>query len=129
GGRVVGLRRPASSRAGEDSRRILTASDWTAPRTAALARLDTALSGLAAFAEAHDRSEALAILARRAGDLRTDLGRIRASADAEERHWEDDEPLARAARGFEGGVVWLDRRDRGVSLGASPVDLAPTLRE
>jgi ATP-dependent DNA helicase DinG len=131
GGRVVGPRRgpPSSRGAADESRRILSASDWTAPRTSALARLDAALAGLAAFAEANDRNEVLGVIARRAGDLRTDLGRVCASGLAGEQHWEDDEPLARAARGSEGGVVWIDRRERSVSLGASPVDLAPTLRE
>jgi ATP-dependent DNA helicase DinG len=37
--------------------------------------------------------------------------------------------MQKARTGFEGGVTWIDARDRSVSLGASPVDLAPLLRE
>jgi ATP-dependent DNA helicase DinG len=37
--------------------------------------------------------------------------------------------MQKARTGFEGGVTWIDARDRSVSLGASPVDLAPVLRE
>lgn len=122
-----------ASRGGEDSRRMLAASDWTEPRLDALGRLDAALEVVESFARANDREDAVAVLARRAGDLRADLVRIRATAQTEERHWEDDDPvagaLAKAAEGFKSGVVWIDSRERTVSLGASPVDLGPLLRE
>lgn len=120
-------------RGGEDSRRMLGASDWTEARLDALGRLDATLEVLAAFATENDREDAVAVLARRAGDLRSDLARVRATAQTEERHWEDDDPvagaLAKAAEGFKSGVVWIDSRERTVSLGASPVDLGPLLRE
>jgi ATP-dependent DNA helicase DinG len=130
-------RGPASQRApyrgGEESRRMLGASDWTDARCEALGRLDVTLEALLAFAEANDREDAVAILARRVNDLRGDLARIRATTEAEERHWEPDDPvagaLAKAAEGFKRGVVWIDQRERAVSLGASPVDLGPVLRE
>jgi ATP-dependent DNA helicase DinG len=126
-------RGPQSGRGGEESRRMLAAGDWTEPRLAALGRLDVALEVLQLFGAENDREDAAAVLARRAGDLRGDLARIRATADTEERHWEEDDPvagaLAKAAEGFKSGVVWIDSRERAVSLGASPVDLGPLLRE
>jgi ATP-dependent DNA helicase DinG len=113
---------------GGEPRRLLGAADWTASRLDALARLDAALEALAAFGEANDRHEAALQLARRAGDLRADLARVRVAAP--ERHWiPDEEEIADAAKGFDGGVVWLDARERGVALGASPVEVGPLLRE
>ncbi|MBX3185410.1 MAG: ATP-dependent DNA helicase [Labilithrix sp.] len=119
---------------GDDGRRVLDAADWTPERREALARLDASLEALHAFASADGAADAVALLARRTMDLRADLARIRASSDREERHWEPDDDeagtlLARAAQGFESGVVWIDTRERSVSLGASPVDLGPLLRE
>jgi ATP-dependent DNA helicase DinG len=126
-------RGPPQGRGGDESRRMLAASDWTEARLEALNRLDATLEVLGAFALANDQKDAVAVLARRTGELRSDLARIRATAQTEERHWEDDDPLAgalaRAAESFARGVVWLDARERTVSLGASPVDLGPLLRE
>ena len=126
-------RPPPSGRGGEESRRMLAQSDWTDARVTVLARLDAALEALYAFAAANDREDAVAVLARRSADLRADLARIRATGQTEERHWEPDDPvagaLAKAAEGFKSGVVWIDQRERTVSLGASPVDLGPLLRE
>jgi len=118
---------------GDEGRRMLSAADWTHARRDALLRLDASLEALVSFTMAHEREDALAILARRGTDLRSDLARIQATGQTEERHWEEDDPvagaLARAAEGFKSGVVWIDARDRNVSLGASPVDLGPLLRE
>ena len=129
-------RGPPSSRGSgirDDSRRMLAASDWTEARSDALTKLDASLEALLAFAAANERDDAVTIIARRTGDLRTDLARIHATNQAEERHWEEDDPVAgalrKAAEGFKSGVVWIDQRDRNVSLGASPVDLGPVLRE
>ena len=120
-------------RGGEESRRMLAHTDWTEPRIEALGKLDAALEALLAFALANARDDAVTILARRAGDLRADLARIQSTSRTEPKHWEEDDPvagaLARAAEGFKSGVVWIDQRDRNVSLGASPVDLGPVLRE
>ena len=127
-------RGPPSSRGPrDDSRRMLAASDWTDARSDALTRLDASLEALHAFALANEHEDAVMILARRAGDLRADLARIRATSQVEERHWEEDDPVAgalrKAAEGFKSGVVWIDQRERNVSLGASPVDLGPVLRD
>jgi ATP-dependent DNA helicase DinG len=112
----------------DDARRTLSASDWTASRRAALGRLDAALEALGSFAEANDRHESVAVLARRAGDLRGDLARIGKSAP-EERHWIPDEEEEERKTGFEGAVLWMESRGAGVALGASPVDVGPLLRE
>jgi ATP-dependent DNA helicase DinG len=139
---------------GGEARRLLSPSEWTPERRAATARLDDALAALAALALSVEEDNAMAMIARRTHDLRADLARVHASAKEErvERHWVtddelDDEPrssspasatwqhpdrrllLRKAIEGFEGGVVWLEARERSVSLGASPVDLAPILRE
>jgi len=160
----------AAGRAREQERRMLSADEWTAPRRDATGRFDAALQALAAMALAFDEDDAMAMIARRAGELRTDLARVHASSVRESRdareeeppHWEPDddggwtegdpptsapppgswrrsgaaEPgsprdllLRRAIDGFEGGITWVDARDRAISLGASPVDLAPLLRE
>jgi ATP-dependent DNA helicase DinG len=126
-------RAPGSGRGGEESRRMLASSDWTDARSDALVRLDAALEALFAFAAGSDTEDAMVMLARRASDLRADLARIQATSQPEERHWEPDDPvagaLAKAAEAFKSGVVWIDSRDRAVSLGASPVDLGPLLRD
>ncbi|MCL2777615.1 MAG: ATP-dependent DNA helicase [Polyangiaceae bacterium] len=132
---VVRSERAASSRRAGESRRNLTAADWTAERLDATSRLGSVLEAMGAFAAAHDRDDAVAILARRITDLRAGLGRIFASANDEPRHWEVD-PEAKAsdsshalADGLARDVVWIDMRERSVSLGASPIDLGSTLRE
>jgi ATP-dependent DNA helicase DinG len=134
-GRVSAPRRASAAGGGagsDDGRRILAQDDWTSGRKDALGRLDLALDALLAFALAKGGEETMSVVARRAGELLADLVRVRGMAGPE-RHWEDDDPtqaaLARAAQGYAGGVAWLDARERNVSLGASPVDLAPLLRE
>ncbi len=147
----------AGRAAREETRRMLSPEEWTAPRRDATGRFDAALQALTAMALAFDEDDAMAMIARRAGELRTDLARVNASSeDKKARHWEPDdeyvdEPLEqdrpsmpapsswqhpqrdllmrRAIEGFEGGIAWVDSRERTVSLGASPVDLAPLLRE
>jgi ATP-dependent DNA helicase DinG len=87
-----GMAGPPSSRRGppsgrlDDSRRMLAATDWTEPRRGAVAQLDVALEALLAFALANDRDDAVAVLARRTSDFRTDLARIEATAQPEARH-------------------------------------------
>lgn len=118
----------------EEARRTLLASDWTAERREKLALFDANLEAVAAFAAEHDRDDAMAVLARRARDVRADLQRIGRTEPT--KAWEpeeSDEDAGRATRtsedGFSGGVTWLDVLDRSVALGKSPVDLGPTLRE
>jgi len=147
----------AGRTARDDTRRILSPDEWTPGRRDATGRFDVALQALTAMALAFDENDAMAMIARRAGDLRGDLARIHASSreDKKERHWEPDDDygdpdeerpsmpppasswrhpeherlIRKAIEGFEGGIIWVDAKDRAVSLGASPVDLAPLLRE
>jgi ATP-dependent DNA helicase DinG len=106
----------ANHAAGE-ARRILSERDLEGDVKAAHAALDGALDGLWAYALANDRHEAVSIVGRRARELRTDLRAVlygrSVSADGE----------------VAANVAWIDLRERSVSIGASPVDLGPTLRE
>ncbi|HVJ90354.1 MAG TPA: ATP-dependent DNA helicase [Labilithrix sp.] len=143
----------------KEDRRMLAPDEWTPARRDAAARFDIALQALSAMALAVDEDDAMAIIARRAGELRADLARVHASSAEPERHWTPDDASAeewsdaapdeerssvppsgwrhpqhqalmrKAIEGFEGGITWVDARERTVSLGASPVDLAPLLRE
>lgn len=160
----------------DGGRRLLSADEWTPARRDATGRFDASLQALTAMALAFDENDAMAMIARRAGDLRTDLARVHASSSEErpkpqrERHWEPDEEyaeasdfdapptssgprsmpmsqswrhpqhellMARAIEGFQGGITWIQgngktthgRASHAVSLGASPVDLAPLLHE
>lgn len=146
----------------DESRRFLAPEEWTPSRREGAVRFDTALHALTALAEAAEESDAMAMIARRSGELRADLGRVHASSEerkASALHWEPDDAdspsdiesasdvrssapsgsswrhpqhdvlMAKAMAGFEGGIAWIDSRDVAVSLGASPVDLAPVLRE
>lgn len=158
--RTSGRGAPASR---DEPRRLLSASEWTPARREATVRLDTSLQALAALATASEEDDAMAIIARRAGELRTDLARVYASSEEpkrEELHYVPDEDdrfdmeaprsippssgfrhpdqamlLKKAVEGFKGGITWVDGREGShgregaVSLGASPVDLAPLLRE
>lgn len=128
-GTAAALRKAASFRT-EDGRRMLQQNDWTKARLDALVRLDVALEALLAHVRWNDLDDAAAIVGRRVTELRTDLARVHATSHDTEKHWEDDDPLlAKAADGYRSGVVWIDSRDRAISLGASPVELAPLLRE
>jgi ATP-dependent DNA helicase DinG len=151
-------RRP-QGRGFDDARRLLAPSEWTAVRRGGAARFDAALQALAALAGAHDEDDAMAMIGRRASDLRGDLAKVHASAedkpktkspetsDADPWYEPDDAPppsappsgsfqhpqrallMQRATAGFEGGIAWVDAKGTAVSLGASPVDLSPLLRE
>jgi ATP-dependent DNA helicase DinG len=144
-----------------DTRRLLAPDEWTAARRDATGRLDVALQALAALSVTFDEDDAMAMIARRTAELRTDLARIHASSEEKkkpERHWEPDDEIdilldgeipsapppslssswkhpqrdllmRKAVEGFQGGIAWVDARERTVSLGASPVDLSPVLRE
>jgi ATP-dependent DNA helicase DinG len=121
----------------EEPRRLLSPSEWSDVRRGTTGSLSGALQSLMLFAMDQVESDALAMVARRAGELRSDLARIE-DASASTRHWVPDEEVedprrgllsAKAASGFVGGITWIDVRDRSVSLGASPVDLGPLLRE
>ena len=98
-----------------DARRMLTDSDVTPEVRQAHDALDVRLEALEGIARSKP-GEALAMLSRRAGELRDDLKGILAGAQVNE----DGEVSA--------VVRWLDVRSRSVSLGASPVEVGATLR-
>ena len=106
----------ANHAAGE-ARRVLSERDLEGDVRAAHSALDGALEGLWAYAMANDRHESVGVIARRARDLRSDLRAVLSGRFASE----DGEVSAH--------VAWLDLRERSVVIGASPVELGPTLRE
>jgi len=106
----------ASFPASSEPRRALAPSDFRPDTLARFAKLDGCLEALAAFAEPRTADEAVGLVARRAHDLRRDLREIVRGAS----HDGDDAPAR---------VAWIEVRERSVSLGASPIDLGPTLRE
>jgi ATP-dependent DNA helicase DinG len=101
-----------------ETRRLVAHGDLTPEVLGAHGALDVRLEALEAIARARPE-EALAIIARRVADLRNDLRGIISAA------W--------SRPGDEGEVSdlvrWIDVRSRSVSLGASPVDVAATLRQ
>ena len=111
-----------------DARRVLGADDWNAAALEAYSALDAQLALLQAYAEEKSANEALAIVGRRALDVRRDLDDIvsgsRTGSGAAGEGADEDGVVNRDAR-----VAWIDIRDRSVSIGASPIDLGPTLRE
>ncbi len=107
----------ASARTHAESRRILVGDDWTAPVLKAYGKLDACLEALAR-ATSPKSDEAVAMIARRATELRED---IRAIVDG-----------SRGEQEAGARVAWIDAQGVGrrtVSLGASPIDVGPTLRE
>ena len=110
----------AKERSG-DTKRVLRPADFTPKVMEAYRALDTRLHALSAYAgEGAEKNEAVSLIGRRADDLRSDLRDVTVGSqqvdDADEHH----EPTR---------VAWLDVRDRTVSIGASPIDLGPTLRK
>jgi ATP-dependent DNA helicase DinG len=124
----------ASSRAAP-GRRQLARSDYGALQQEAHAKLDAALEALIGYADAHvGKGEAVALIARRGRDLRSDLRRIVEGAFAvssEDVDYEDDHDARDPdeAPTSPPRVAWLDVGARSVSLGSSPIELGPMLRK
>jgi len=100
-----------------EARRMVVGDDITPDVRAAHGALDLRLEALEAIARAR-AEEALALIARRTADLRNDLRGIIVAA------WSRPDGEGEVSD----LVRWIDVRSRSVSLGASPVDVAPTLR-
>jgi ATP-dependent DNA helicase DinG len=81
---------------------------WAGDVLAAYHKLDTTLEALGAYAETRQTSEAVEVVTRRASQLREDLASI--------------------VDGANNQVTWADVRTRSAAIGASPVDLADTLK-
>jgi ATP-dependent DNA helicase DinG len=98
-----------------EGRKVLAEDEIGPDVSEAHQALDTRLSGLEAVALLH-KEPAVQLLGGRAGDLREQLREILRGTRVDE-------------DGEVGDVVrWVDVRSRSVSLGASPVDAAATLR-
>jgi ATP-dependent DNA helicase DinG len=114
-------------------RRTFARADYGPDAQAAHGKLDAALETLAGYAEANtSRGEAIALIARRARDLRNDLRTILTGAfadDPTQRGDDQTDPDEDDAR--EPGVrriAWLDVSARTASLGSSPIELGGMLR-
>ena len=81
---------------------------WIGDVLAAYHKLDSTLDALAAYAEARQTSEAVEVVTRRAAQLRDDLATV--------------------VDGANNQVTWAEVRTRSAAIGASPVDLADTLK-
>jgi ATP-dependent DNA helicase DinG len=128
-----------SGRRGLEVRRVLSGDDWTPGALKAHGKLDACLEALAGHAQ-RSREEAVLAVARRAMDLREDLRTLVEGSRAQKTEREDIEfdpdelSLPRSSdfrmRGRPSAhVAWLDVKSGRVALGASPIDLGPTLRE
>jgi len=106
----LGIRGP-----GLDARHVLADQDLNQAVRTSYEALDVRLEALELGARARPE-EALQLIARRARELRDDLRGILTGATPHE----DGATLHR--------VRWVDVRARTVSIGASPVDVGPTLR-
>jgi len=82
---------------------------WAGDLLASYHRLDSALEALQAFAEKHRDKDDVEAIGVRAMDLRDDLARI--------------------VDGQAGVVTWVERRSRSASMGATPIEVACTLRQ
>ena len=108
-------------------RRPVAASDLEASASE-YNKLDAALEAIEHFAESNGRSEPLNAVARRASEIRRDLRQIVKGVEkAYPASWDeaDEDPDREPAA----HVAWIDVRDRNVSIGASPIDVGPTLTE
>jgi ATP-dependent DNA helicase DinG len=91
-----------------EGRATISSAFWSGDVLAAYHKLDSTLEALAGYAETRQTSEAMEVVTRRASQLRDDLAAI--------------------VDGSTNQVTWAEVRTRSASIGASPVDLAGTLK-
>jgi ATP-dependent DNA helicase DinG len=91
-----------------EGRATISSAFWSGDVLAAYHKLDSTLEALAGYAETRQTSEAMEVVTRRAAQLRDDLAAI--------------------VEGSTNQVTWAEVRSRSASIGASPVDLAGTLK-
>jgi ATP-dependent DNA helicase DinG len=91
-----------------EGRATISSAFWSGDLLAAYHKLDSTLEALAGYAESRQTSEAMEVVTRRATQLRDDLAAI--------------------VEGSKNQVTWAEVRTRSASIGASPVDLAGTLK-
>jgi ATP-dependent DNA helicase DinG len=99
---------PLVTAAGADIKATIDPSFFNRELRDSYHKLDAALEALVTYAQAHMTSEALELLARRGVLLREDL--------------------ANTIDGTPNYVTWVEVRSRSVAVGASPINLANTLR-
>ncbi|AGP36230.1 ATP-dependent DNA helicase [Sorangium cellulosum] len=108
--RLAALGGPAAGSGDRGDARVPLPRDaWSGELLEAYHRLDNHLEALAGYASANAIAEAVQLVGNRAAQLREDAARIVDPATNQ--------------------VTWVEVRGRGVSFGASPVDLGNMLRE
>ena len=141
------LVRRATSAAGPDARRPLTYGDLDGATYELFQKLVSAVDALATYADLYAREEAIALIARRAADLKRDLTQIvegaRAAGQVKDElgGGEDAPPELEYEPGYEPEpeekeaprdehltVAWVEARDKSVVIGSSPVHVGGTLR-
>jgi ATP-dependent DNA helicase DinG len=124
----------AKVRVGE--RRTLSKADWSAVDRDAAMSLHELLRVFVHEASALEREDPTGTMAsaprdvavRRAGELASDLADI-APADAAPVPFDDASPEEQLeAHAPDGRITWLERKERSIAFGSSPVDLGATLR-
>ncbi|WP_394850389.1 ATP-dependent DNA helicase [Pendulispora brunnea] len=117
---------PASRTAAGDleSRRPLTGQELEGPTYELFLKLLAAVDALATYADLFAREESIALIARRAGDLKRDLQQIVEGARAIGRGNPEDDEDPQALR----NVAWVETREKSVAIGSSPVHVGGLLR-
>ena len=99
---------PSNGRGAGDGRAIIEQTFWSGDVLTSYHKLDSVLEALGAYAESRQTNEAIEVVARRTDELRRDLASI---IDGARNH-----------------VTWAEVRARSAAIGASPIELASTLK-
>ncbi|HWL89347.1 MAG TPA: ATP-dependent DNA helicase [Polyangiaceae bacterium] len=114
-------------RANDEPRRALVPSDLEGATYELFLKLTASVDALATYADLYAREEPIALIARRAADLKRDLIHIVEGAravTAEEGNGEEEDGGADMRT-----VAWVETREKSVAIGASPVHVGGTLRD
>ncbi|WP_394839680.1 ATP-dependent DNA helicase [Pendulispora rubella] len=109
---------------GVDSRRPLTGQELEGATYELFLKLVAAVDALATYADLFAREESIALIARRAADLKRDLQQIVEGARAIGRGNPEDDEDPQAMR----NVAWVETREKSVAIGSSPVHVGGLLR-
>ena len=113
-----------SGAGGMESRRPLTGQELEGATYELFLKLLASVDALATYADLFAREESIALIARRAGDLKRDLQQIVEGARAIGRGNPEDDEDAQALR----NVAWVETREKSVAIGSSPVHVGGLLR-
>jgi len=97
------------SRGGDQGKQTLARDIWCGELLDLYHRFDAALDALQSFADKQEGKDDIEAIGLRTLDLRDDLARI--------------------VDGEAGAVTWIETRARSASIGATPIEVASTLRE